>query len=412
MIIKNAKTILFASLIAAMILPFSTMDFAEADNNDEQTKRDVLAKTSKIMKAKSLDTRHGNYSYGDFVPQGAGEHEVFDINLNELRKTHKELRAMPIVINGEKFVVKLVPNRILADPDAEINTFKGKVIGYPDSDVRMFINEHQVGGHVQIDGEYYYIESLRGKDQRAPDVAYVVYKVPRELINSQNNNLLPEADATTSYPTKYLNLITDCDQEYKDLYIWYEDQWKAEQMTTLNGITGLYADANIAINLVSQDSCINDNGIYASQDARIIVENEMSSIWGTNTQFDIVHLFSGKDLFLNGSPEYEPDRIKGKADGFNGVASPQTNGYSVTQHLAEIEIAYPAMQWQKENLVAHEIGHNFGAIHTDQGITVQDWFGNETTENTIMHSGTSAWGSMQWSETNRNTVIQTAQRYL
>ena len=39
---NKTKTILFASLIAAMILPFSTMDYAEAKTNDK-TQKDKLA---------------------------------------------------------------------------------------------------------------------------------------------------------------------------------------------------------------------------------------------------------------------------------------------------------------------------------------------------------------------------------
>lgn len=50
MITKTIKTILFASLIAAMILPFSTMDFAEAQESKKvQTTAEKLAKI-KIMK--------------------------------------------------------------------------------------------------------------------------------------------------------------------------------------------------------------------------------------------------------------------------------------------------------------------------------------------------------------------------
>lgn len=41
---KTTKTILFASLIAALLAPFSTMDFAEAkvDTHDDQTSRELV----------------------------------------------------------------------------------------------------------------------------------------------------------------------------------------------------------------------------------------------------------------------------------------------------------------------------------------------------------------------------------
>jgi len=48
MIFKNAKTILFASLLMAMILPFSSMDYAEAEKSDKTLK--ILNQTIKEYK--------------------------------------------------------------------------------------------------------------------------------------------------------------------------------------------------------------------------------------------------------------------------------------------------------------------------------------------------------------------------
>ena len=39
---KNAKTILFASLIAAMILPFSGMQFAAAETNNNNSENNKI----------------------------------------------------------------------------------------------------------------------------------------------------------------------------------------------------------------------------------------------------------------------------------------------------------------------------------------------------------------------------------
>jgi len=53
--VKNKKTILFASLIVAMILPFSGMDFAEAKKDDKDTHgkeiRSLFADVDKDIKA-------------------------------------------------------------------------------------------------------------------------------------------------------------------------------------------------------------------------------------------------------------------------------------------------------------------------------------------------------------------------
>ncbi len=69
MIIKNAKTILFASLIAAMILPFSGMYFAEAQQDEKSLlKEKIKDKMSKqVLKDKTEQqskTKHTSEEYG------------------------------------------------------------------------------------------------------------------------------------------------------------------------------------------------------------------------------------------------------------------------------------------------------------------------------------------------------------
>jgi len=49
---RTTKTILFASLIAAMILPFSGMDYAEADNGKKVHDKDFEKYLKKIIKNK------------------------------------------------------------------------------------------------------------------------------------------------------------------------------------------------------------------------------------------------------------------------------------------------------------------------------------------------------------------------
>ena len=54
MTFRNAKTILFASLIVAMVLPFSMMDYAEGQTNDKITK---LIQYKKELKTQLTQTK-------------------------------------------------------------------------------------------------------------------------------------------------------------------------------------------------------------------------------------------------------------------------------------------------------------------------------------------------------------------
>ena len=60
MTLKNTKTILFASLIAAMVLPFSSMSFAQTDTVDNTTKNYVNDKINELNTKKN-QTTNDNY---------------------------------------------------------------------------------------------------------------------------------------------------------------------------------------------------------------------------------------------------------------------------------------------------------------------------------------------------------------
>ena len=58
-ITKNTKTILFASLIAAMLLPFSAMEFADAKTNadDIKTKEDFKQDVKDWIRSQNGETK-------------------------------------------------------------------------------------------------------------------------------------------------------------------------------------------------------------------------------------------------------------------------------------------------------------------------------------------------------------------
>jgi len=209
-------------------------------------------------------------------------------------------------------------------------------------------------------------------------------------------------------------LITDCDEEYEALYS--ANQWDNEQRSVINSITSLYDELDIDINIVSQDACDNDDGVYSSELMDTIIDDEMPNLWENTSGFDIVHLFSGKDLNA-GSGWWPNDFKKGQAN-IDGIDNPQAKGYSVTQHAPEIGIGYSATFEDKQKILAHELGHNFGATHSAQGKNVSYWYGT-VFEDTVMHESTTWYGKMQWSDgsasssqDNADTVRQSAEDHL
>lgn len=74
---RNAKTILFVSLIAAMILPFSAMEFAQAAQN-EKTKRDFVAEW-KILQDQVDVLREKQSEYRETMSKSIDTDEILQI---------------------------------------------------------------------------------------------------------------------------------------------------------------------------------------------------------------------------------------------------------------------------------------------------------------------------------------------
>ncbi len=92
MINNNAKTILFASLIAAMVLPFSSMNYANAKMTESQTQRiqDLFAKANIIV-----EKIHKQQSKA----QAAETEEPRNIHLVKIEKLDGKLTGIDAKIN-------------------------------------------------------------------------------------------------------------------------------------------------------------------------------------------------------------------------------------------------------------------------------------------------------------------------
>jgi len=134
MIIQNGKTILFAALIAAMILPFSVMDASAAPNIDKQdikTQQETLKETSKYAKQllkskdyKSLDLT-GKKVYLDFLSSLLTSEDVYTKDaialfdeysgiLMDMEKTQKDKNRKSAIIE-ELEDLGIVDSEKLAD---------------------------------------------------------------------------------------------------------------------------------------------------------------------------------------------------------------------------------------------------------------------------------------------------------
>jgi hypothetical protein len=135
----------------------------------------------------------------------------------------------------------------------------------------------------------------------------------------------------------------------------------------MNQLDGIYqAQLSISLQVVYQHSWATSSDPYSST-APSTMLTEFKNYWESNygsMTYDLAHMWTGRDM--DGS-------VVGIAY-LDVVCRAPSYGYGISQILS----AAPG----KYILTAHEIGHNFGATHTDQASPVP-----ENCSNTIMNSG-------------------------
>lgn len=254
--------------------------------------------------------------------------------------------------------------------------YKGQVVGDPDSIVRLTNTVNGLRGYVKSAEGWAFIEPLptpatQGARRDSTSVEHRVYTEgdidanflgtcaepvrvsPEEMgavaIPGVAGNVHRAAGAVTSpAELRVFELAVDADVEF---YSSYGDDSTAEIEATLNMIDGIFeAELGLTIEVVSINIWEAEPDPYTSTDSGTQL-NELRSHWNNNNSGiarDAAHLFTGKEL--DGS-------TVGIA--YVSVVCSTSVAYGLSQDLNS-EVLMPL-------LVAHELGHNFGANHDSSG---------------------------------------------
>jgi len=133
---KTTKTILFASLIAAMILPFSTMDFAEAKQVDNKNPKDktlerIQEKTVReevLKKIKELDTENEDLKNKVKSETNQGEIQRINKRISEIKSEMEQMEQD----NHKKDIPEAQLNKLINQQES----FEQKLLN---SDVAEFV---------------------------------------------------------------------------------------------------------------------------------------------------------------------------------------------------------------------------------------------------------------------------------
>lgn len=263
-------------------------------------------------------------------------------------------------------------------PAVPVNTYKGTVDGIPGTDARFTIDDEHIEGMILAPDETYFIEPARRFSTSANAADYLLYTASdvraditqacetlNERVSLKAKQLAPAPQNQTGLnvfsPLRVAEIATEADDEFVN-QLGGPAAANNEILSVVNQIDGIYQrDIGLTFTIVLQHNWAGNNDPYnANGDANAVL-SEFQNYWNANitTPRDLAHMWTGRSL--GGAAGFAFTGIVCRG---NGVAS---YGVTIRETAAPFRVGIPA----------HEIGHNFGANHSD---------GQAGCDNTIMAS--------------------------
>ncbi len=336
-----------AFFAALCVCAFAAFSFGQSsklqiDLRESFKKFDLI----KLDKQKALGQVQSSRSLS--IPTAAGK---FDLNLvpNDLRAAG--YRAQDTTERGIQTIQR-----------GEVTTFKGKVAGEADSDVRMTISGAAIEGYVEVGGERFFVEPAQNYSRFAAADDVVFY---REMDLLKDKSFLCDtelteriergkemisANAPETAPEQHIvELATEADFQYV-AQLGGAAQANNEILSSLNMVEGMYErEFNLSISVTYQHTWSTADPFDGTTSNTLLVS--FRDYWNVNlpqTQYsrDAAHLFSGKP------------GVSGMGLAYIGVVCSNPN---FAYGLGGKTVSAPI----NSLVTAHEIGHNLGAHHVD-----------------------------------------------
>ncbi|MBZ5496659.1 MAG: IPT/TIG domain-containing protein [Acidobacteriia bacterium] len=263
---------------------------------------------------------------------------------------------------------------------APAHTFRGTVPRLWDSEARFTVRDATLEGVILTPDEWYYIEPLRNFSPSSDPSEMVVYRrsdIRPEVLGVCGTTLAhrigearelvePRMLAATS-GVRAAQVATEADYEYV-VACGGATEANATILDILNQVDGIYqSQLSISLQVVYQHVWSTPTDPYSST-APSAMLSEFRDHWNANfyyVPFDLAHMWTGKNM-------------DGSTIGIaylSVVCEARSYSYGVSQRLTSSPGKYL--------LTAHEIGHNFGATHTEQASPAPTDCGNTIMNSTI-----------------------------
>ena len=250
-------------------------------------------------------------------------------------------------------------------PPGPVNTFKGTLAGQEDTQGRFTLTDSGVEGVVRAAEKRYYVEPLRNYLPEAPAGELVVYShadikpgeefkcgvsLPQRLQRGMDQ---VKAQVHANRPTNYVfEVATEADFEYV--------RTLGGSVNAINDIEGILnqveavyqSELLLQLRISFQHAWATEEDPYDSANSSGLLQ-EFTDYWNTHfapeKDYDVAHLWTRRF--------FENDPAAGRAN-MSVACRNRSLSYSLS-----VWNPYPPLKYL---FPAHEIGHNFGASHTDE----------------------------------------------
>ena len=259
-------------------------------------------------------------------------------------------------------------------PPPPVTTFRGTaVVGPEHVQARFTITNERFEGVIFTAGDWLYIEPLRNYVPNAELAELVVYRhsdikpgqkwrcgasrLERGIHQVDKMAVQSARDATTTYTAE---VATEADYEYVR-YWGSASVANREIRSILNQVEGVYeTELKLNLEIVYQHAWSRSNDPYSGTDGSDLLD-QFKEYWNTNfydsEDYDLAHLWTGRET-LTGEDEEGEERELGGIAWTGGVCRYRPWSYGLSKRFT----SGPG----KFIVTAHEIGHNFDAVHPDE----------------------------------------------
>lgn len=332
---------------AALISIAAVSSFAQSKSAREELSRSF--KAFDLIRISSSETAGFNGADKSLRFRVKGRDIEISVTPNDLRAP--QYRAEDTGVAGARTL-----------EDEPVNTYKGRVEGDMDSDVRLSINGSRIEGYFRTGSDRYFVEPARKYSKLARETDSVVYKAEDSLNDNTfacdtdipskieyGNDMVNERAVASLEVMRRLDIATDADFQYVSTF-GSAAAANNEILSILNMVEGTYmTELNLRIRVVFQHTWTVADP-FAGANAQAILTN-FRNHWNANypnttIQRSAAHLFTAKSNALSQGIAYLGVICNnpGAAYGLSGYISWAPGKFLVP---------------------AHEIGHNLGAQHAE-----------------------------------------------